>query len=71
MKVRELKERIERYIADDPNGDALDKEVVIEIEPSVPMCGATPHVNVENANFGFDWDHNLFLIKPKSKLREN
>ena len=70
MKVRELKERIERYIADDPNGDALDKEVVIEIEPSEPMCGSTPHVEVKDAQFGFDWDHNLFLISPKAKLRE-
>lgn len=71
MKLKELYDLIGLYIRDDEydklrqNGEL---EVVIPIKRT--GIGSHPHVQVNAAGPGIDWDHNLFFLWPEDDLIE-
>lgn len=66
MKLKELKEAIDRCYASNNNPD--DIEVCI---PNTKSCfGGTSVTYVVSAHKGFDWDKGKFIIYPEYKMNE-
>ena len=67
MKVKELKEIIERLENNNCNIEEL--EVVV---PTMKLgcVGPTPTTSIQSAFKGIDWDNNKLLLYPETTLRE-
>jgi len=69
MKLKELKEAIDRVYASHHDYDGIDN-----IEVCVPNnkngMGGTPVTRIKGAHKGIDWDSGKFFIYPEVKMVE-
>lgn len=66
MKLRELKQLIDRYV--EYMRDYEDPEVVVEVKLPYVTVGVSPFVKVKTVQNGFDWDAGKFFIVPEEHL---
>lgn len=64
MKVKELKELIDRQLAMHPSRGEC--EVVVTL--AMPSMGPVASTYISSAYFGIDWDGNHLLVNPKFPL---
>ena len=68
MKLKQLKELIDRFIEDDP--EAEDKTLVIKTEPKPGVIHCSiPHVGVKTVHTGFDWNKPFVFVVPSEPLK--
>jgi hypothetical protein len=65
MKAADLANVIQRSIETNPADADADAYITVY---SPGTLGAQPTVGIDRANFGFDWDHGKFLIRPTQHL---
>lgn len=64
MKVKEVRDLLNKYVEQQPNLDEFDLAVVL----SEPSIGGRASVSVTSISAGFDWDSGKMFLHTKERL---